>query len=417
MGSCTKTFGRMRWKLSLLASMVALTQEASSKSSKQKSAFSAELGSSITDFGQELMNQVVKGQASENVIISPLTVHMLLSMLYLGSPSTSQTSSQLKKGLSLGGKDKDLKSYSHLADTYDRVSDNKTSQSTLRIANAMFVKKGVTVKPDYKSLAKNYYSASVNEFSSPSDGVSQLNSFVKNKTNGLIDKIAGPNDVHANTQMILASACYFKSDWEKAFDKESTKPMDFTLADGKNVSVEKVMMHSGREILRTAKVDGYRVLELPYKNPNYNMYVGLPGKNTLEAINALASKFDYSQFESKLKNKKVSVKMPAFEAESTMTLNKALKAMGMKDMFGSSADFSNLSNSATEVEKVAHKTVVKVNEEGSEAAAVAVAFNSFRSSGPSFESEEFIVDRPFVFMIHDKEHGIPVFVGRMVNPK
>merc|ERR1712168_878543 len=99
--------------------------------------------------------------------------------------------------------------------------------------------------------------------------------------------------------------------------------------------------------------------------------------------------------------------MPAFEAESTMTLNKALKAMGMKNMFGSSADFSN---SATEVEKVARKTVVKVNEEGSEAAAVAVAFTSFRSSGPSFELEEFIVDRPFVFMIHDKEHGIPVFV-------
>merc|ERR1711951_32295 len=142
--------------------------------------------------------------------------------------------------------------------------------------------------------------------------------------------------------------------------------------------------------------------ELPYKNPNYNMYIGLPKETGLEA---------------KLRKMKVDVQMPAFEAESTFKLNEPLKAMGMRDMFGSLADFSKVSSVPTEVEKVAHKTVVKVNEEGSEAAAVAVSFNAFRSSGPILRPVEFIVNRPFVFMIHDREHKVPVFVGRMVNPK
>jgi len=409
----------------LLATTVALAQGSpqtrfespAQSSSRPKSAFSAEVSFGIKAFGQDLMSQLVNGMPSENVIISPLTVHMLLSMLYLGSPRTSNTSSQIKKGLSLGARDKDLSSYSHLAETYDRVSDNRTSGSTLRIANAMFVKQGVTINPSYQELAKNYYSASVNEFRSPSDGVSQLNKFVNNKTNGLIDKIAGPNDVHPNTLLILASACYFKSDWQKAFDKGKTEPMNFTLADGQKIKVEKGMRNEGTETFKTAGANGYRVLELPYKNPNYNMYIGLPGQNTLEAINDLASKFDYSQFKRKLRARKVFVQMPAFETGSTLKLNEPLIAMGMVNMFGPRADFSNMSNVPTEVEKVAHKTVVKVNEEGSEAAAVAVSFNSFRSSGPIIQSEEFIVDRPFAFMIHDREHGIPIFVGRMVNPK
>jgi len=367
------------------------------------------------------MSQLVKEEAG-NVIISPLTVHMLLSMLYLGSGGN--TSSQMKKGLKLNGSsDEKLQSYAHLADTYDRVSDNKTSGSTLRIANAMFVKKGVPIKPDYQSLVKSYYSASVKEFSSPSDGVSQLNRFVDQKTNGLIPKVAEKGDVHPNTLMILASACYFKSDWKVAFKKQLTQPMDFTLADGKTINLDKGMRSGGSGIsLRTAEVDagssgGYRVLELPYKNPNYNMYIGLPKETGLEAINDLASNFDYSHFEAKLRKMKVDVQMPAFEAESTFKLNEPLKAMGMRDMFGSLADFSKVSSVPTEVEKVAHKTVVKVNEEGSEAAAVAVSFNAFRSSGPILRPVEFIVNRPFVFMIHDREHKVPVFVGRMVNPK
>ena len=124
--------------------------------------------------------------------------------------------------------------------------------------------------------------------------------------------------------------------------------MDFTLADGKNINLDKGMRSGGSGVsLRTAEVDagssgGYRVLELPYKNPNYNMYIGLPKETGLEAINDLAANFDYSHFEAKLRKMKVDVQMPAFEAESTFKLNEPLKAMGMRDMFGSLADFSKV---------------------------------------------------------------------------
>ena len=88
----------------------------------------------------------------------------------------------------------------------------------------------------------------------------------------------------------------------------------------------------------------------------------------------------------------------------------------MTDMFGPKADLSRMfDRSNSQVSKVAHKTVVKVNEEGSEAAAVAVAIVSFRSSSTPLQIN-FIVDRPFVFMIHDKVNNAPIFVGRVMDP-
>ena len=53
-----------------------------------------------------------------------------------------------------------------------------------------------------------------------------------------------------------------------------------------------------------------------------------------------------------------------------------------------------------------------MDEEGSEAAAVAAAISSNRMSGSGVA-----VDRPFVFMIYDKTFQAPLFVGRIMKPQ
>ena len=91
--------------------------------------------------------------------------------------------------------------------------------------------------------------------------------------------------------------------------------------------------------------------------------------------------------------------------------------MGIKDAFGDGADFSKMSDTAIYVDKAKTKTVVKVDEEGSEAASVAVAVGYAKSALIRPPPIPFIVNRPFVFMIHDKRFDVPLFVGRVVNPK
>jgi len=376
----------------------------------------------VAKFGQNLMGQLVKSEGDDrNVVISPLTVHMLLSMVYLGAGKN--TMSQLKKGLELdwsnANNDDSLEGFRSMSGDYDRVSSDTRSGTQIRLANAMFVKDGLPVKHGYEGSLKNFIGASVQTFKSPQDGSGQLNAFVKSKTNGLIEKVIGPNDINANTLMILASACYFKSTWKTPFKAKKTQEMEFKLAGGeKTIKLEHGMRTGHKEKFRHAELeDGTRIIELPYQNPNFNMYIAMPKDNTVEAINTLATSFNYDTFESKLSRMgDVFVQMPRFETGSSLTLNSALKAMGMTDMFGPKADLSRMFDGTNaQVSKVAHKTVVKVNEEGSEAAAVAVAIVSFRSMSTPLQIN-FIVDRPFVFMIHDKVNNAPIFVGRVMDP-
>merc|ERR1711962_491848 len=167
---------------------------------------------------------------------------------------------------------------------------------------------------------------------------------------------------------------------------------------------------------RYAKKDYFEVVELPYENKDLNMYIALPKEKSVTALNKVAAELDLSQFKDDLRMKMIQLKMPSFDATSKIDLKKPLKALGIKDTFENKADFTKISDEPSKVDKVKTKTVVKVDEEGSEAAAVAVGTGIAMTSLPP-TPVPFIVDRPFVFMIHDKKFDVPLFLGRVVDPQ
>ena len=63
---------------------------------------------------------------------------------------------------------------------------------------------------------------------------------------------------------------------------------------------------------------------------------------------------------------------------------------------------------------VLHQTFIAVDEEGTEAAA-ATAVVAQAESMPQYVP--FVADRPFLFVIHDVEHGTPLFLGRVTDPR
>ena len=110
----------------------------------------------------------------------------------------------------------------------------------------------------------------------------------------------------------------------------------------------------------------------------------------------------------------VTVNLPKFEASHELgNLENVLRNLGLVNLFDESlADLSRISNEERlVVSKVAHKAVIKVDEEGSEAAAASDAGVATLSAPPSFS-----VDRPFIFFIYDIDNGLPLFVGRIVDP-
>jgi len=375
-------------------------------------------GPIIAEFGTDLMKVLLEeAEENENLLMSPITIHKLMSMLYIGSPKESTTFKQLDKALHLDPRA--LKAYRKIVDQYDAISNQKRSGSTtLRLAGTMIMKDGFTVKEDFKGHMKKYFSATTKIFSTPAEGVSLMNDWAEEKTKGMIKEILKKDDVTSDTMLILASASYFKSDWKTKFNKSDTKPMDFMLGRENKVQIEKGMNMYETDF-NYAESDDYEVLELPYKNPDFGMYIALPKEKGMEALNKVAAGFCNEQFSDKLWSMRIAhLQMPSFEATLEIDLKKPLKALGIKDAFTDAADFSNIAEGALKVDKVKTKTVVKVDEAGSEAAAVAVATMIDRSIVlPPHPPLKFIVNRPFVFMIHDKKRKVPLFIGRVVNPQ
>ena len=60
-----------------------------------------------------------------------------------------------------------------------------------------------------------------------------------------------------------------------------------------------------------------------------------------------------------------------------------------------------------------------MNEEGTEASAVTsiLMVDGCAISEEEPEIKEVYLDRPFVFMIWDENNKVPLFIGKVVNPK
>jgi serpin B len=93
----------------------------------------------------------------------------------------------------------------------------------------------------------------------------------------------------------------------------------------------------------------------------------------------------------------------------------------MKLAFSDKADFSGMTGRPVEkgslkIGAIAHRAVIEVEEEGTEAAA-ATAIVMVPTAAMPQTPEPFRVDRPFLFYIVDERSGAILFQGRISNPR
>lgn len=386
------------------------------------------LSDPVATFTERLMDKILRSDdyRLSNVVVSPFSIHICLSMLFYASPLESSTHRELASALGLNANDASnyLINYARTLLYYKNVSERH--EATVRLANKIFVKDGLTIQPQYQQIMRAYLTSVDNSisFTNPSDAERRINAYVSDKTNGLIDQLLSPGSVDPLTLMVLVNAIYYKANWLNSFEKRFTRRGDFELLGSsidqlRTTQHEKMMFHPSID-LRTAynvpELNGASVLELPYEHTDFNMYVGLPKENTLEALDRLALDFKYSRFQAKLTGGVKPVSLPGFDLNFDVSLKEILQSMGVNDMFDfSRANFSDLTDvPEVAVSQVVHSAAVKVDESGSEAAAATAAVLGTRTV--NLNRREFIVDRPFVFMIHDKAHDVPLFFGRIVNP-
>ena len=360
-------------------------------------------------------------QSGKSFIYSPLSITYVLGMVNDAAIGDTEKELEQTLGFHKGGI-KAVNDYcKKLIDGLPKV-DNKV---TLDIANAIFLNKDYALKQQFQQDMQDYYDAKAEalDFSSPQT-LEHINGWCNDKTKGMIPKIL--DEVNPYTVSYLLNAIYFKADWASKFDSKNTKEETFTTETG---STTLPMMHQ-YVLISYLKTNTYSAVILPYGNSLWNMTVMLPeeGATTDDIIKEVAQS-------SVLNNRgwcgtggnvfqgyEVDLKLPRFETASDtdeLGLVELMKKMGIKQAFDS--DFAEIPNMCEDrnlyISMMRQKAKIKVNEEGSEAAAVTVAgVNATTAVSPQeYPKATFHANRPFVYVISEASSGVILFVGKFTG--
>lgn len=285
------------------------------------------------------------------------------------------------------------------------------SAITVKTANSVWGNAGVPLKEDFQKMNIENYSAMVSQldFSDPS-AVDQINAWCNQTTEGLIPSIL--DEVNPAATVYLLNSLYFKARWESEFAPEKTQEGDFSTSSGKMVKAD--FMQTQR-MAAYVKNEWFTSTSLSYQNGSYVMRLILPQPEiSIDQVLQALSESDENLWKNTILAD-INLKMPRFTLENKMDLTPTLQALGMKKAFSGGADFSSMSDVATYISLVQQATRLKVDEEGSEGAAVTVIEGDLMSPLPE-EKVDFFLDRPFLFQILEPATGTVLFMGQVGSP-
>ena len=366
---------------------------------------SADLAQTGNTFAINFINRVNKAEQGD-WLVSPLSMQFLLGMLLNGA--NGQTADEICDVLGYG--EDEVAAVNEFCLSMIRQLPDLDKQTKLAIANAIFVNKNYALRDRYKSVVSEYYDAQVTneDFSKGSTTTKAINKWCSDHTNGLITKIID----NVNSQMLayLLNAVYFKSQWKDKFNKGNTVKESFTQEGGASTTVQ--MMRTGKKFLYQDN-DMFQAVRLPYGNGVFSMYVILPaeGKTISDVIGFISGEY-WNKFVRSMVMCDVDLWLPKFETNFDISLNKILSEMGMPSSFiAGKADFTSMSNSAMCLSFVRQKAAIKVDEDGTEAAAVSVAGMMATAAAPG-QHVVFHADHPFLYMITETTSGAILFAGK-----
>ncbi len=362
-------------------------------------------------FGFKLFKEIVAQEKKDkNIFISPLSVSMALGMTYNGADGITKEAMETTLELSGMGLQEINESYESLIELLTGL-DLKVK---FQIANSIWYREGWSFEKEFLNLCKRYFNAEVSglDFDDP-DAPNVINSWVDEKTNGKIEKIV---DSVTDLVMLLINAIYFKGTWTYEFDKDLTADDLFNLPDGSQKSCRMMVQEGDFQYFET---DDFQAIDLPYSDEKFSMTIFLPKPQT--DVNSLIEQLDQENWDywaDSFSERSVKLLLPKLTLKYELTLNDALKALGMEIAFDSyQADFTRMYKGPQNlyISKVKHKTFVKIDEEGTEAAAVtSIGVGATVSIGSSPIMMR--VDRSFVFVIRENHFQTILFVGRIMEP-
>jgi serine protease inhibitor len=370
----------------------------------------AQIVRSNTGFGLYLFRRISEAVPDSNLVVSPLSVSMAVGMVLNGA--AGETLEELKSVLGFSGL-----SLPAANRCYGNLMDDLCSldpEVRFEIANSVWCREGIPFKRPFLDACDKYFDATAAnlDFDRP-DAARTINEWVAGITHDRINDIVN-DPISPLTMVILVNAVYFKGPWSHPFDPLQTYDGSFRLSDGSTTTC-RMMLKTHAEHFRTLETSSFTALDLPYGDGAFSMTIFLPAEGT--SIQAMLEHFNpdsWDRWMGRFDSWYGDLFMPRFTVEYCIRLNEILIALGMVRAFDPlQADFANMCTAFDDfyLQKVKHKTYIRVDEYGTEAAAATEA-----EGGPTSVIPSFRVDRPFVYVIRDKHTGTILFMGQVMDP-
>lgn len=366
--------------------------------------FSAAQTSFAVDVFKRSYSDAVSDDDAENLLVSPYSVMQALAMTTNGAGG--DTLSQMEQAL--GGMPIDsLNKYLYTL----RRNQPDSVNCKLKTANSIWVRddvERVSLIPDFVQATKDYYDASL--YAAPFDDttVSDINGWVKDNTDGMIDGVI--DMIPESAVMYLINAVAFDAKWECAFEKMNTHDATFTAFDGSEQTAE--MMSSDMDwYIEDDNAKGFCKF---YKGGRYAFAALLPdeGMSLTDYVETITPEGLTETIANRQRMYNFVGQMPKFTYDYDIIMNEQLQDMGMQDAFSDDADFSNMvEKNNVGISMVYHKAHIDVDELGTKAAAVTVVEVS--ETAVQDPPTVLTLNRPFVYCIYDTQTDIPVFIGSL----
>ncbi|CAN1181046.1 At1g47710 [Linum perenne] len=372
-------------------------------------------------------------QKRSNFIFSPLSFHSMLSLIALGSEGP--TLAQLLSFLDIKGVDELNFLASHLVSSIispllANNSDTNVKSPIVSFINGAWLDQRFKLKPSFEEVVRNVYHATASkvDFLHKADQVTEeINSWAERETRGLMGNLLPEDGLDEETVLVLANALYFKGTWDRPFDASKTEHKDFNLLNGEAVQVPFMTTNPNQKHFYASSID-HQVLKVPYRpghdaKRRFSMCFFLPTakdglSGLVEQIRNDPMMLNNKHAEELLQERNVyPVLIPRFKMSFEVEASSVLREMGVdlpfSDMYGLMAMVE--SSEPVVLSKMFHKSVIEVNEEGTEAAsgsAGRIRGLRCRSAGPP----SFVADHPFLFTIMEQNSGSVLFIGVVLNP-
>ena len=393
-----------------LASCGTATQTVQSAPTTQMSEQDFETADEANKFALKMFAQMHKEEkGNDNFCLSPLSASWALSMAANGAEGT--TREQMYATLGFPGNDAE-KINAYQQKIIKRLSTLDPERVTVGIANSMWVNENFKIKKEFEKSNTAYYDATVKNIKFDAAAVEAINDWCSQKTNGKITEIV--KEIDPMTQLFLINALYFNGRWTSTFNKKRTKEEEFTKENGEKIKVQ--MMHQNDKMYYYEDENVQMVMK-PFGEEKFHMLFILPreGVTMDKSVQLLAENLDTWYRESE--KEEVNLSLPRYKAEYGKSLKSTLQSLGMSDAFTpGKANFGALSKEGLCIGDVLQKTFVKVDEEGAEAAAVTSVALMAMAAGPP-KPKNMVINRPFIYIIRERETGNILFIGRNGHPK